>query len=316
MEGMGTFELAGAGGDAVMRTAVNTRNIADPRWGGKVTGTLGRLTFATLSAGDEAPGRPTEDGPSPFPGDQKLFNVGRAVYSLGPNSYAGALVTDTEFGRGYNRVAGLDLSLRRGKHSWSATGLATTSRTPEGDQDTSGVGGQTSYAYESKRFLFVNQLEHYARDFQMDTAFLNQTGITADWAFTAVSFYPNEKKHPWLKRVVPFVFSRALRDEIQGGDGWFVLPGIRMHLTRQGFFRVDTGWGQEPWAQRIFETRSTRFMAQAQITRWLNLSTTYQFGRSIYYDPANRSWAARAPCPSRSRSSPARASTSPRPGTT
>jgi Domain of unknown function (DUF5916)/Carbohydrate family 9 binding domain-like len=284
MEGMGTFELAGSGGDAVMRTAVHTRRIADPRWGGKLTGTLGRFTFASLSAGDEAPGRPVGDTLSPFPGDQKLFNIGRAVYSLGPNSYAGALVTDTEFGRGFNRVGGLDVSLKRGKHSWSATGLATTSRSAEGDQDTHGVGGQTSYAYESKRFLFANQLEHYARDFQMDTAFLNQTGITADWVFTALSFYPDEKKHPWLKRIVPFVFSRGLRDEVQGGDGWFLLPGIRMHFTRQGFFRVDTGWGQEPWAQRTFSTRSTRVIAQAQITRWLNLGSNYQFGRSVYYD--------------------------------
>ncbi|HEY6553836.1 MAG TPA: hypothetical protein VI669_10805, partial [Vicinamibacteria bacterium] len=252
--------------------------------------------FATLSAGDEAPGRSTPEDPVAFPGDQKLFNVGRAVYSLGPNSYAGALVTDTQFGRGYNRVGGLDISLRRGKHSWSLTGLATKSRSPEGDQETSGLGGQTSYSYESKRLVFINQLEHYARDFQMDTAFLNQTGVTADWAFAALSFYPDEKKHPWLKRIVPFVFSRGLRDEIQGGDGWFVLPGIRMHFTRQGFFRVDTGWGQEAWAQRTFRTRTTRFIAQAQITRWLNLSSNFQFGRSVYYDDADpfvgrtRSW--------------------------
>jgi hypothetical protein len=281
---MGTFELAGAGGDSVMRTAVNTRNIADPRWGGKLTGTVGRLTFATLSAGDEAAGRPADDGLSPFLGEQKLFNIGRAVYSLGANNYAGALATDTELGRGYNRVGGLDVSLRRGKQSWSATGIATTSRTPEGDKDTNGVGGQTTYSYETKRFLFANQLEHYARDFQMDTAFLNQTGITSDWTFTALSFYPDEKKHPWLKRIVPFVFTRGLHDQIQGGDGWFVLPGFRMHFTRQGFFRVDTSWGQEPWAQRTFPTRSTRVIAQAQITRWLNLATNYSFGRSVYYD--------------------------------
>jgi hypothetical protein len=279
-----------------MRTAVHTRRIADPRWGGKVTGTLGRLTFATLSAGDEAPGRSTPENPVAFPGDQKLFNIGRAVYSLGPNSYAGALMTDTQFGRGYNRVGGLDISLRRGKHSWSLTGLATKSRSPEEGQETSGLGGQTSYSYESKRLVFINQLEHYARDFQMDTAILNQTGVTADWAFAALSFYPDEKKHPWLKRIVPFVFSRGLRDEIQGGDGWFVLPGIRMHFTRQGFFRVDTGWGQEAWAQRTFRTRTTRFIAQAQVTRWLNLSSNFQFGRSVYYDDADpfvgrtRSW--------------------------
>ncbi len=287
MEGMGTFELAGAGGDAVMRTAVDTRRIADPRWGGKFTGTLGRLTFATLSAGDEAPGRGTDEGPSPFPGAQKLFNIGRAVYSLGANSYAGGLVTDTEFGRGYNRVAGLDLSMRRGKHQWSATALATTTRSPDGTVDTSGLGGQASYAHESKRFVFVNEIEHYARDFQMDTGFLNQTGITADWTFAALSLYPDEKKHAWLKRVVPFVFTRVVDDQVQGGKGWFVLPGLRMHLTRQGFFRVDTGWGKEPWAQQTFKTRTTRVIAQAQFTRWLNLSSVYQFGRSVYYDPVN-----------------------------
>src|SRR5678815_3115546 len=39
MEGMGSFELAGVGGDAVMRTAVHTRRIVDPLWGAKTTGT-------------------------------------------------------------------------------------------------------------------------------------------------------------------------------------------------------------------------------------------------------------------------------------
>ena len=116
MEGMGTFELAGVGGDAVMRTAVHTRRIADPRWGGKLTGTLGASDLRDPVRRRRGPG-PAHGRAAlrPFPGDQKLFNIGRAVYSLGPNNYAGALVTDTEFGSGYNRVAGLDLSLRRGQ---------------------------------------------------------------------------------------------------------------------------------------------------------------------------------------------------------
>ena len=284
MEGMGTFELAGSGGDATMRTAVNTRAIADPRWGGKVTGNLGRFTFATLAAGDEAPGRPSDEGPSPVPGAQKLFLVGRAMYSLGRSNHAGVLLTDTEFGAGFNRVAAADLSLRRGKHAFSATGIVTTSRASEDLADTKGAGGQTTYSFETRRFLVINQLDHYDRDFRMDTAFLNQTGITQDWLFTALSFYPDEKKHPWLKRVVPFVFARAGTDRIQGGDIRFVLPGVRLHLTRQGFFRLDTGWGREPWAQETFSTRTTRVIAQAQLTRWLNLLTIYNFGKSIYYD--------------------------------
>ena len=294
MEGLGTFELAGVGGDAVMRTAVDTRNIADPRWGGKLSGTAGKMTFATLSAADDAPGRPTDDGPSPFPGERKLYNIGRALYSLGPNSYVGGLFTDTEFGGGFNRAGGFDLSMRRGKSAWSASALATTTRSPEGDSSASGLGGQASYSYESRRFLVANQVEHYDRDFRMDTAFLNQTGVTADWLFSALSVYPDEKRYPWLKRIVPFVFSRGIDDEVQGGRGWFVLPGFRMHFTRQGFFRFDTGWGREPWARQVFDTRTTRVIGQAQFTRWLNMSTTYQFGRSIYYDAANpflgRTW--------------------------
>src|SRR5260221_9127643 len=50
MEGMGTFELAGVGGDAVMRTAVHTRRIVDPFWGAKTTGNSGRLGFALAAA--------------------------------------------------------------------------------------------------------------------------------------------------------------------------------------------------------------------------------------------------------------------------
>ena len=90
----------------------------------------------------------------------------------------------------------------------------------------------------------------------MDTAFLNQTGVTQGWSFLAPSFYPDPKKHAWLKRIVPFVFSDYGKDRVQGGNTCFVLPGVRLHTTRQGFFRLDAGWGEEPWAGQVFPTRS------------------------------------------------------------
>jgi hypothetical protein len=287
MEGMGTFELAGAGGDAVMRTAVHTRRIVDPRWGGKATGSAGRLTFATLSAGDQAPGLDPDAEGTLYFGRQKVFNLARAVYSLGPGSYLGALLTDTEFGRGHNRVAAADFSLRRGPHSASGTFTATGSASTSGLARTHGLGGQAFYAYEVKRFSFANQFEHYDRDFQMDTAFLNQTGITTNWSYAAYSFYPDEKKHGWLKRVVPFAFTRIGRDIVQGGDQRFYLGGVRMHFTRQGFFRVDGSFGKEPWAGQTFDVYSTRVMAEGQPLRWLNLNAYWSFGRSVYYDSAN-----------------------------
>ena len=59
MEGAGMFNLAGNGqGDASMLYAVNTRNIVDPIFGAKLTGSAGRVTFGTLTAVDQAPGAP------------------------------------------------------------------------------------------------------------------------------------------------------------------------------------------------------------------------------------------------------------------
>jgi hypothetical protein len=286
MEGMGTFELAGSNGDANMRTAVHTRRIEDPIWGAKYSGTIGRVTFATLSASDEAAGYPLDaDGEvNPYPGRNKAFNVARALYGLGRNRYVGAVLTDTEFAEGYNRVAGADTSLRWGNHQASATFLATWTQSSDGLQPKDGLGGQASYIYDSKRWLFINQAEHYDTDFQMDTAFYNQTGITSNWSFAALSLYPDAQKHPWLKRVVPFLFTRFVDDRVQGGTLKFVLPGVRLHMTRQGFFRVDAAWGEEPWKQQVFPTRFVRAMGNAQLTKWLYANVYTQIGRSIYYE--------------------------------
>jgi hypothetical protein len=283
MEGMGTFQVAGAGGDANMRTAVHTRKIVDPSWGSKTSGSVGRLSFAALAASDTAPGR-APDADLAVTGHDELFLVGRATWSLGASSYVGAIATDTQLASGHNRVAGTDLTLCRGPHMWTATFLASQSRTPDGRERTNGLAGQGFYVYDTKRWVFATQTEHYDRDFRMDTAFLNQTGITSNWTYGSLSLYPDEKKHAWFKRFSPFFFTRVGRDRIQGGDLLFGLFGAQANFTRQGFLRVDTAWGQEPWANREFATRATRVIGNAQLLRWLGVNVYTSVGRSVYYD--------------------------------
>jgi hypothetical protein len=118
----------------------------------------------------------------------------------------------------------------------------------------------------------------------MDTAFMNQVGITQGWTFVAPSFYPDAKKHPWFKRIVPFAFAQYGNDRIQNGKPWIVVPGVRMHFTRQGFFRVDGNFGQEAWTSRTFRKRSVRIQGEVQLTGWLHLVGNTSIGRSIFYD--------------------------------
>jgi hypothetical protein len=288
MEGLGTFELAGVGGDAVMRTAVHTRKIVDPFWGGKASGSVGKANFALLGAGDDAPGRQEIGAPlNPFLGERELFLIARGQYSLGRSSYLGAILTDTDFGDGHNRVAGGDVSFRSGKHAASATFLATTTLSPDGLESKDGLGGQGMYSFETRRFVAVTQMEHYDTGFQMDTAFMNQVGITQGWTYLATSFYPDAKKTPWLKRITPFVFAQYGRDRIQGGDPWIGVAGFRMNFTRQGFLRLDTIYGQQPWVGQTFRTTNTRVFVEGQFTRWLNLVGHAFWGQAIFYDPVD-----------------------------
>ncbi len=71
---------------------IYTRRVANPIGGAKVTGKVGRNSFAYLGAADE------------YPGDDALFNILRYRRDLGANSVAGFTYTDRIQGGAYNRV--------------------------------------------------------------------------------------------------------------------------------------------------------------------------------------------------------------------
>lgn len=275
MEGLGLFNVAGAGGDSNMRTAVHTRRIVEPSAGVKLTGTAGRRTFALLTTADQS-----------VPGDsQQWFTIARGVQNFGPGQYAGVLVTDTELGAQHNRVLGGDLALRRGdRFRWNGSALFSHSRSPEGFTK-QGVASQLSYGYTTRRLNFAGQIEHYDRGFQMDTAFLNRVGLTRGWLYQEVQFYPDESGRGRIKRVAPFLYVASGNDRVQGGTERLVLSGIRFHFTRQGFLALEFGRGDETFARRRFTVGKAHINSSAQITRWLNVGGSLERGPAVFYDP-------------------------------
>jgi hypothetical protein len=285
MEGAGIFTLAGQGNDNSLQSAVHTRRIVDPIFGAKLTGNVKRLTFGTLTAVDQGPGRnlPPDD---PDRGKDRVFNIARAQYSLGPSNYLGGLVVDSEFGGGFNRVAGADLSWRvNSTQRVSGFVLASSSRQPRSPETTNGIGAQAGYEFSTRRLLLLGFGEHYDRDFQMDTAFINRVGITGGWGFAEYSFYPNKDKYPWLRRISAFSFTQGGRDRNAGGNELLQVTGIRMNLTRQGFLRMDRFDGFETWAGQRFDRGNWRILGSAQLYRWLSLDGRHFRGDAVYYDP-------------------------------
>jgi len=284
MEGMGLFNIAGAG-RGNMRTAVHTRRIVNPMWGSKITGTAGKSTFGLLNAADETPDEVRSR--DRFTDRNRMFTIGRATYALRRSDYLGAIFTDTRHAGRNNMVVGGDLSLRSSTaQSVSATFLVsrtTGGGNPSGLPDSStGNAAQITHSYETRRFSLTTQVENYSRGFEMDTAFINRTGISAGWSFAELNFYP---KSNWLQRVNTFAFGRIGHDEIQGGGEDFVNTGIGIHLTRQGYFELAHSQGNETWRGRHFKAGSDfHVFARAQALRWLDFHAGTNRGPSIFYD--------------------------------
>lgn len=287
MEGAGIFSLAGQNGDSSLRTAVHSRRIVDPIFGAKVTGSLGRVTFASLSAVDTAAGRDEPAG-SPDAGKDRIFNLGRAQYALGPSNYIGAIVTDASFAGGFNRVAGADMTWRLSPtQRVEGFALASRSRAPHSTQSSSGIGAQVNYNYETQKYNASGSVEHYDRDFQMATAFINRVGISSGWAFLQRNFYPDRTRHAWIRRASLFSFTQGGTDRIADGDDLLQLAGLRFNFTRQGFFRIDQSTGFEPWVGRRFTRGRTRMFGEVQAYRWLYVDGEFSSGRAVFYDEAD-----------------------------
>ncbi len=166
------------------------------------------------------------------------------------------------------------------------TGMALYSSATAADgSHTQGLATLWTGGMSSKRYDAFGQVEHYDRNFQMDSAFYNRTGFTSGWGFGAVSFYPPAtSRFKFIRRIVPFVFVQGGQDRVQNGTDLLAVSGLRFHTSRQGFFRADYVGGHEPWANRRYERGRFRAFGNAQIFRWLRAGGNVNAGYATYYD--------------------------------
>jgi hypothetical protein len=175
------FFLEGIELFATPNQLVYTRRIAQPIAGGKVTGKVGPLGIAHLTAVDEG-----LNG-----GSDALFNVTRVRTDLGANSSAGLVFTDrTELdGDVYNRVAAADLRHvfgrmyyleLQGGGAWTHDAPGTAKASPIWRAEVDRTGRSWGFNYS---------LNGVADDFRTDAGFVNRTGVVSGRAFNRLTWY-------------------------------------------------------------------------------------------------------------------------------
>ena len=194
---------------------LHTRTIIDPRYGGKITGKIGKTTVGLLFANDEAPGRVDDLADSAF-GRTAQFLVGRVRYDLYAESYIGAIVTDREFLDQYSRVGGVDANFRLGRTQTVSMSFFQSQHRDSAGVERTGPGWSFNYNNRGRNLTYSFSTDGLDPDFRTDTGFVRRVDTRRARANVSYSWYPESWIINWGPRVGydrNYDFKGILQDE-------------------------------------------------------------------------------------------------------
>ena len=177
-------------------TLVHTRTIADPDFGGKLTGKVGRTTLGVVVADDVAAGRLVDDTHPEYGGTAQTV-LGRARYDFYAESYLGAIMTDREFGNDHNRVAGVDGRFRLGR-THRISFLAAGSETRDADLGAlSGAAVEADFAKQGRNLSYNVAYSSIDPGFHTNAGFLPRVDLQQTSGTVSYRWWPESNLMTW-----------------------------------------------------------------------------------------------------------------------
>lgn len=285
MEGTDVFDF-GLISQGMMISAVHTRRILDPAWAAKLSGTSGGMAFSLLAANDNAPGQPWVEAVNPYQGENALWGIARAKYSLGSDNSLGILYSGRYFAGGKNNVAGADFQYRFFKNARiNVSYLYSSTKEPDQDQEKNGNGLNAILQYSSRAIDAFAAYERYSQDFLMYSAFQNRVDLSRGILYLGPNLYLNAKKIRWIQRIQPYIqYSRLfdLGTRLNDTNWWL---GLDTYFTRIGFLRVEFRQEEEAWQGQLFTQKYLFTFGRVQLFKWVYVEAYYKAGDQIYYHP-------------------------------
>jgi hypothetical protein len=194
------FFLENASYFATPLTLLYTRNIIRPDWGLRVTGKTGRTNLGFLAIDDRQPGRTVPSG-DPLRDNKAGFYVGRISRDIGEGSNAGLIYTDQEFGGGWNRIGGADITWRADKH-WTVLAQMVESSTHQSESTSAASifprgysAGPAADVQVTRSGHALNIFEEYqdvSKGFKTLTGFIQTANIRSNHLHANYQWFPNK----------------------------------------------------------------------------------------------------------------------------
>jgi len=284
MEGMDVLDF-GLISQGMMVSAVHTRRIIDPGWAAKLSGTTGKMIFNVLAADDKAPGLAWQGEVNPHQGENAVWGIARAKYSLGSDNSLGILYSGRYFAGGKNNVLGADFQYRFLKNARvKMSYLYSNTREPDQEEVQNGSGLNAMLEYATRRIDAFAAYEHYSQDFLMYSAFQNRTGIGRGIIFLGPNFYIHPQKIKWIQKIQPHIQYSRLYDFATRMYDTNWLAGFDMYFTRRGLLKVEYRREKEAWQGQLFNQDYLYAFGRVQLFKWLYIQGYYRYGDQVYYD--------------------------------
>ena len=266
------------------RTPINlffSRRIADPEFGGRLTGKFGRWAVGALASDDRAPGKQVPAG-DPLAGDHAMAGVLRVQREFGQQSSIGLLASSRDFGPSWNRVVALDTRLKLSPN-WSLAGQVARSydRQLNGPKR-EGPGYLASLAYGGRHFSYGSSYTDFSPDFRSQLGFVRRVDVR-QMGHNATYFW-----QPGNRRLLSFGPSLSV------GGNWDrhgrlqdlnTYLDFAMHFVGPTGFTVSRYDAYEFFVDRGFRQRITGITFYTNRLKWLSLAGSHHQGTAINYSP-------------------------------
>lgn len=276
--------------DAPFRV-VYTRNIADPDYGVKLTGKVGRNNVGAFFAQDTLTGflLPGSLNSDIATLDQNSRNgVIRLRRDIGDNSSIGLLTTG-RFGDDYhNVVGGLDAAFRLSeKHSVNLQFLQADSRNPELlqqefeglSENQSGHAGRISYIYDSRDWSWFTSYRDVGEDFRADLGFMSKVDYrqaVAGGGYTWIGDAGDWWDEMNLSGDWDITYDQSGRLLEREWEGEFSIRG-----PMQSYVEVGGGVRDRLWENTLFDEHFIDLYGEFQPVRGLFLALYTRLGDQV-----------------------------------
>lgn len=267
--------------NTIFQTPLNlfySRRIADPRWGVKLTGRIGKSSIGIISGRDESSYEDLDDI-SEGGADRATVNVFRYMYRLKDSSYVGVYASQKRWNGKTNLVFSADSFLKFNNFVFNFQGAYSKT----GPQNGNAVN--SSLSYNTRKMYATLGYKHISSDFDAQVGFLRRVDYWTYYLFTGYNFFPEKE---YLRRIGPNIMFTQNFDWKTGAvlDTNFSLS-VRGNSFKNSHFSGRVRMGRENYEGLDFDKLSFSLDYRINLTKTFSLDTEFRFGDAINYDEDN-----------------------------